>query len=319
MTSKNLYIFLHIPRSAGTTFIKHMQKNFTEKEAIWIDYEKLDLDPFESKHKNYLNQVNKYFSAFSRNEKEGVKIISGHLVPFGVHKLFDKTARYITFVRDPLERTISLYNYYRTLYLNEDKSGRKKDFYKFSLLVNGRLPSFQKWCVEKYDKPNSRSTSETMYKFLMGLNYIDDDKLKVGTINSMFKKFYFVGITENFTEDSLFLYEEIGVTKFFINQNVSKKFFPFEYSDEVKEVLCSKNKLDQIIYKKALDVNKEFKSKNENFYLSLSKIKRRRRLLLLVTQIMYDFNESLHRLSSFFREKSIFYSHLIDFIKRKNI
>ncbi len=135
-SNEYLYVFLHIPKCAGSTFLKHIQKNFDSDEAIEIDKLTLDLLKKYSEAEDYLKVLNKHFSKYSEEEKNKVKIIYGHTAAWGVHKIFNKKARYFTFVSDPLKRTASFYNYYKMLYLNANETERKNVFYKDILLVN---------------------------------------------------------------------------------------------------------------------------------------------------------------------------------------
>lgn len=89
-------IFLHMPRSGGTTFSEIIQKQYHSNICIW---KASVLDGFFCN----LNDL-------TTEEQKRIEIIYGHMF-FGVHKRLPQTNfTYITFIRDPIERVIS--NYY---------------------------------------------------------------------------------------------------------------------------------------------------------------------------------------------------------------
>lgn len=78
----------------------------------------------------------------------------------------------------------------------------------------------------------------------------------------MLDNFYFIGITENFSEDTSFLYHELGVNKLFKNQKISKKYFIPEDYGSTKRMILSKCGLDQELYEHVMWLNSQFKLKN---------------------------------------------------------
>jgi len=66
---------------------------------------------------------------------------------------------------------VSLYNYFRTRYSKEDVVGRKEDHYYHQFLVDGKVPTFETWCREKYGKP--KMCAFTMYQFLGEFGYLN--------------------------------------------------------------------------------------------------------------------------------------------------
>lgn len=316
MDNNSLFIFLHIPKCAGTTFVKHIKKNFSEEEAIDIDKVTLSLLKGNSKHRDYLSKVNKYFSNFSESRKNKVKVIYGHTVPWGVHKNFNKKAEYFTFLRDPSRRTESLYNYYCTLYYNADKKDRKKEFFKLRLLLNGKAPSFATWVAKKYGNKDSYFSVKTLYQYFETLGYIIGSE---DNLDSIFKKFYFVGFTEKFDTASLFVFYELGINKFFIKQNISKNYLDKKSRKKAKNTLLAKNGKDRLIFEKAKAFNKSFRRGNKDFYKKVEKVKIRRKISLPFTQLIFDFKESLHRFSAYLRTQSKIYGATVDKIKGRDV
>ena len=83
--------FLHIPKAAGSTFsgILSMQyrgaRVFDVARGNGADFREMSLD-----------------------QKLGYDLVRGHFF-YGLHKGIDKPSKYATFVRNPIERLVSLY------------------------------------------------------------------------------------------------------------------------------------------------------------------------------------------------------------------
>ncbi|MDQ0218886.1 sulfotransferase family 2 domain-containing protein [Peribacillus cavernae] len=90
MNDDQLVIFLHIQKTAGSSLITFIKKQYT-REKTW----------FGSEDK---------LQALSQNETEGLSCIGGHF-RYGIHEMFSKPSTYITMLRDPVDRIVSYYYY----------------------------------------------------------------------------------------------------------------------------------------------------------------------------------------------------------------
>ncbi len=97
--SAPLVIFLHIPKTAGTTLHLIMAQQYDP----WVVYHFANNRPSKAIHD---------FRALPQTRQEGMTALYGH-VPFGLHEHLDRPCKYITILRDPVERIIS--NYYFVL------------------------------------------------------------------------------------------------------------------------------------------------------------------------------------------------------------
>ena len=316
---EELYIFLHIPKCAGTTFIKHIKKNFPEDEAIGLDPDKLGLKKDRFLHADYINGVKKYFDKFTNKQKDKIRIIYGHTVPYGVHRLFERPHRYMTFVREPLSRVLSIYNYNATLYNNADSNGKKEDFYKHVLLINGKVPSFEEWVKKKWEKLRFYKTvAPFMPRFLQDLGFLDKGSLDQKKILAGIEKFYFVGLTNHYEDDSAFLYHKLKINKFFLSSNISKNYITHEQFLKVKSFISEKTKDGRKLYNSAVKFNEKFKEKHKEYESIVKEVNRKRKILLPFTQTIYDFPYLIHFSSRALRERSKIYSIGIGFIKGRS-
>lgn len=92
-------IFLHIPKTAGSSLRKVVERFYSPKE-IYLIYEKA--------HNNMHDRND--FKALSDSEKLKIKIFMGH-VSFGLHNYIPQACSYVTMLRDPIEKAISLFSY----------------------------------------------------------------------------------------------------------------------------------------------------------------------------------------------------------------
>jgi len=130
------FIFVHNPKTAGTALRNSIESIFG-KENIFLDYDKPMMDgTFVRNSKNII-------SSFS-TKKIFQKIIYGHLLPCkycdfrldGFHKR--KNHVYMTFLREPLQRTISLYYFFQRMPIEPD-----------SLPLHAKVKE-EKWSLETF-------------------------------------------------------------------------------------------------------------------------------------------------------------------------
>lgn len=305
-----LYIFFHIPKTAGTTFRYHVEKNLNKDEYLFINQETLGLDKNKTsvEYKEFAKLTKKLIKQLSDYEKSKLKIIVSHYVPNGIEKFFNKDVRYITFIRDPIKRTISLYTSIYGAYLKNKTNNTARKYYKRVLLLNDKVPDFEKWLKDVYCA-NSDVLSQTA--FLEKMNYLDK---KYG-FQKMFKIFFFIGLTEEYSSDSLFLYELIGINKYFINQNVTEKYFDLNINRRTEQKISRANYKDLNLYKHALKARGEFVKHNSVYKKKLGLLKLKRNLLISFTQIIFAFNDTKRLYSFRLRKRFKFYSKILDWSK----
>lgn len=253
---RNLYIFIHIPKCAGTTLRENILLNYSSKEVLCI-YKKYHQDFSDSK------KVENFISNLSEKRRKQIKVIIGHIVHYGIHKLFlDRVPQYVTFLRNPFDRIFSFYNYHRTMLDN----GINVELCEKVLFSNGEIMDFgDEWLSKNNPKTNNRITS-FLYSRFYGKNLRPDEisETDVLDIYSILNDFYFVGLTEN-KEDIHFFYHLLGLKKFRKNENVSKKFFIPQDFKKLKKEIFPYYKYDLKLYNYAKMKNNQFKNNYQNF------------------------------------------------------
>lgn len=97
MNTANLLIFLHIPKTAGSTMNHILARQFPAEAVYSIDGDRVQ------ESYNTLRSL-------PDEEKQKLACVKGHM-PFGVHEIFSQQATYITFLRDPAEWVRSYYTF----------------------------------------------------------------------------------------------------------------------------------------------------------------------------------------------------------------
>lgn len=251
-----LYIILHVSKTGGSTIRQHLHETFSEEELLLLYVESIKK---EIKNPLLDNRgiIKKYLSTLSNERKDKVKVIYGHAAFYGVHKFFNKKARYICFLREPFSRVVSLYNYKRWII----DHNHDLNWSNFSLIgMDGDYMDFQDWVV---------SNDEFQYKFFL-MQYLNTefkgDLSIFQSVKDVLDKFYFVGISENSDEDFLYLYGLLGVKKFLNNENVSKKYISLELAKSSMHLLPSEFSIEKEVYDYAKELNLKFKKQSKDFH-----------------------------------------------------
>jgi len=274
-----LYIFLHIPKCAGSTFRYHVEHNLKKGEYISL-YDGEYFDVTEMAYEYFTpgkrrKEIDEYLARLSDAQKDTIRIVYGHRVYYGIHRFFPgREPRYITFIRHPVARTLSLYNFYRDHVENPSRYPPELwNAYRIKglgevhkdIIQNGRTLPFPEWLKKRTWHSNF------MTKFLAQQGFAEPND----SVEDMVEKFYFVGITENYRTDALFLYQLLGIKIFYPDQNISKKYVDPKNLPEYTGVISDRNAKDIKLYEHSLRVNKKFKKHTPRFTLVVGMMKTR--------------------------------------------
>ncbi len=102
----------------------------------------------------------------------------------------------------------------------------------------------------------------------------------------LFRKFYFVGTTEQFDEDAMFLYYEMGVRRFFRDQNKSQRFLSPVEVERVRERIAEKTPLDRKLYDYAVSWNRAFRNSHPEFAGIVRRMKLKRSINSYVQRLL---------------------------------
>jgi len=217
-------IFLHIPKTAGTTFYDCLKQIYGKNSIIEIHG---DL----SKNKDFLkNNINQKIN-------QNINCIKGHM-SFGLHNFLDESATYITFVRNPIARTISIYKYLQN----------SKNHIQHKIVKNISLKDF----VLTNTLHNNGQTRFLAGKWDEQLNNIEQLNLAKQNID---KYFSVVGITEKFDESLLLLKKELQWQKMplYIKENTTKNISNTTTDMDTLKIIKEHNEIDMKLYSYAVE------------------------------------------------------------------
>jgi len=164
---RDLFIFTHIPKTAGMTMYKLLDHEFSEDEIMHCSF---------TGHHEELQKL-------TQEAKDRLKLLRGH-VPYGMHKYFpNRRCRYFTLMRNPIDRALSLY-YYIKERPNHDWYDRVKNLnlIEFSEEFHDEISNLQSFYFTGKRNPAFKQT-----------------------IQSLIKHYEFTGITEMFNESAMVL------------------------------------------------------------------------------------------------------------------
>ncbi len=175
----DILIFLHLPRTGGTTLRDILSNQYPENETF---ENKTLLDTDRNFNDNNINEMSQY------------KLIKGH-VYFGIHNYISKPCKYFAMMRDPVERTISAYNYIK-----------KRNNHPFHVLANElELKDF----VESgknimVNNGQTRLIAGRETSLNVPFDDIDESHLELAKIN-IDDHFILIGFTERYDETVLLM------------------------------------------------------------------------------------------------------------------
>ena len=182
MDSHSLYVFMHLPKTGGTTINGHLYDHMA-----WDD-EVLHLGKWGNRYREREGRPS--LEQRSAEERSRVRVITGHGTYFGIHQMFgDRPPRYLTIVRDPADRIVSTYNF-------RAARGGEDDFWTWyaGFPRNAGL----KWLRKRLNGPRT-----------------------AGEILEALRGFWFVGATEHLDEDLPDLFATLGLPTEWRNRRVA--------------------------------------------------------------------------------------------------
>lgn len=240
---KDLFIFLHVPKTAGSSFFKSVTEKLEPHQFIRL---------YGIKKTSAM--ISEELGRLTQEARNQVEILGGHQVWYGVHKCFpNRTPRYIAFLRDPVARVISCYWKFRRkvghpLYeLLNDPSITLTDYLRGHVNGGSRLHA---GVTNHMTAFLGRDHLDGNHNFYQCVDY--DEQLLERAINNL-RNFWYVGLKQSFQNDLIAIGNAMGLdfTEHQVNRPESRSQRSLTSLSDLE--LCSQNnRMDSILYHQAV-------------------------------------------------------------------
>lgn len=234
-------IFLHIPKAAGTTLYRIIDKQYEPKSIFTLD----GFHPQESIAE---------FKTLPEASKREIKLIQGHM-RFGIHEYLPQPFTYMTVLREPVERIISHYYFVR----------RTPRHYLYNEVTSKDMS-----LKDYVGSGISTELNNAQTRVLAGVESISFGQCSPEILETAKKNiqqhFAVVGLADKFEETLLLLKRVLGwKTPFYIRQNVTKDRPPKEnISEDTLKIIEKYNELDIELYKYVQEMFEQTINQREN-------------------------------------------------------
>ncbi len=226
----NHLFFLHIPKAGGSTLHNILEKSYKGKSILTL---KPDIvHPNGNTSLRYLNMVQKKIQQIDPDELNKYHLIKGHFY-FGIHNKINSSYKYITIIRNPIERIISLYYFIK----------RRKNNAFYNLTNQISLYDFVKGNFEINNLQTKMLVGEKFHSF-------DENSLINIAQNNINNHFHLVGITERLDEFLILLNKELGIKliTYRIQNKSQNKPSIIDIDKRTKNLILKKNEIDYELY-----------------------------------------------------------------------
>jgi len=226
-------IFVHVPKTAGTTFRAIIESTFPKKQICRIYHGSVNFMGMDE------------FATLADENKRKFRIFCGHFA-FGLHRKIPQPCKYITVMRDSIERTISLYHHHtQGKHARADKNveaihARIKDgHFSLSEFVSSGI-SFR-----NTDNGQTRLLSGESPAFGRCNSTMLDTAKK-----NLREHFVVTGLTERFDESVVLMQKALGwPTPYYLSQNIATDRVKYEdLPQSTLDTIRRSNELDTELY-----------------------------------------------------------------------
>jgi Galactose-3-O-sulfotransferase len=209
-------IFIHIPKTAGSTLRPIMDRHYPRPVIYKLDFLPRDLDAFLRR---------------PEQPRSRIRVLQGHF-PFGLHQHLSVPADYLTILREPVNRIISMYYW---IHGNDD--------HVLNTLV--RSMSLRDFADSGFEITANHQTS-----LISGLPTKTDSRALAVAKKNLQGQITAFGLNERFDESLLLFKKRLGWNHvFYSRRNVTKnRPLSSEVPATVVEIIQKHNSLDIELY-----------------------------------------------------------------------
>ena len=213
-------IFLHIPKTAGTTVDVVLRRQYAPGEVI--------------RFSSFKNGV-RAFEEIPKHVRASARLVKGH-VHFGVHRYLEGHWDYATILREPIARVVSVYRYIRA-----------ERLHPFHETVMRRDMGLEEFVESGIGWRGTNNGQTRQVAGIEGRAVVDDRALDLA-IENLRKYFVVVGIQEKLDESLLLLKRKCSWhMSLYVSRNVSGGTVP-RLSAREQRLIETNNELDIALY-----------------------------------------------------------------------
>ena len=227
-------IFLHVPKTAGTTLNRLIEWEYPLFEMYSID------PVFFRWSASHLWQL-------PARRLRRTRMFKGHML-FGLHEILPQSATYITVLRDPIDRVISAFYFMRSYVLHPL-------YWKFKR---------ENWTLEDFVRRSPRENVQS--KILAGAEYNSPctEEILEQAKQNLFEHFSVVGLSERFEESLALMKLRFGwklerYSSFNVTQARPKKG---DLPQATLDLIVEKNSFDLALYECAVKLFEDAVNQN---------------------------------------------------------
>lgn len=216
--NREALVFLHIPKTAGTTLNRIIEWQYSPFAIFTID-------PYR------IRATAERLKRLSEARRRRLRVVRGHLL-YGIHEFLPQGATYVTMLREPVARVLSAYYFVLRRPLNPLHRKLKRQ----ALSVEDCLRLFPQ-----------RQNLQCRFIAGVGDTAADDERLLDVAKENLRKSFRVVGISERFEESLMLMAKTFGwQIPSYENQKVAKTRPKLDPGTE--EMIRDHNRLDLELY-----------------------------------------------------------------------
>lgn len=226
-------IFLHMPKSAGTTLNRLIEWEYPL-------FQMYSVDPV------FFRWSRAHLWRLSRRRLKRFRVFKGHM-PFGLHEILPQPATYITVMRGAVERVISAYYFMSSYMLHPN-------YWKFRR---------ERWTLEDFVRRSPRENVQT--KMVAGADYDAPCTAEIlRKAKENLRSFSVVGLTERFEESLALMKLRFGwklesYSSFNVTRTRPKKR---DLPQSTLDLIAERNRFDIELYEYAAKIFEEAINQN---------------------------------------------------------